>query len=244
MALGVNMQARAVELRADKYADPWLKLARYEELTDDLLDRLDEAVNYLNRVVQADREDTKMGYPIPGDSCLAACIGLEVMRFLDEVGALTERSVADAIGSTSGGIPAQVGTGRSVSSSDIDALEQQVENGLRWLEETSHGDRGHALMSVHDPDAEGGWTDEHAKGCKPCAAHAALSSLVAIAKDAENQRDYWIECDEYSRERAEAAEARVAELEANALVAVSWLDQKLNFARAAFANPDTKEGTS
>jgi len=125
-----DLQARAAALLADKYADPWLKLARYEVLTDDLLARLDEAVNYLQRVVQADRDDTKMGYPIPGDSCLAACIGLEVMRFLDEIGALTERSVADANGSTSGGIPAQVGTGRSVSSSDIDALANTARRGF------------------------------------------------------------------------------------------------------------------
>jgi len=38
----------------------------------------------------------------------------------DGVGALTERSVADAMSSTSGGIPAQVGTDRSVSAPDID----------------------------------------------------------------------------------------------------------------------------
>ena len=79
-----DVQARAAALLADKYADQWLQVARYQVLTDDLLARLDEAVNHLQRVVQADRDDTKMGYPIPGDSCLAACIGLEVMRFLDD----------------------------------------------------------------------------------------------------------------------------------------------------------------
>jgi len=62
--------------------------------------------------------------------------------------------------------------------------------------------------------------------------------------------------------RIKAAEARVVELEANALVAVSWLDQaigfiswdqtgsgialaeKLDFARAALATPDPQEGAA
>jgi len=35
-----DVLARAAALLADKYADPWLKLARYEVLTDDLLARL------------------------------------------------------------------------------------------------------------------------------------------------------------------------------------------------------------
>jgi len=95
-------------------------LSRIEAAAEQTEKALAEAVNYLKRVVQADRDDTKMGYPIPGDSCLAACIGLEVMPFLDGVGALTERSVADAMSSTSGGIPAQVGTDRSVSAPDTD----------------------------------------------------------------------------------------------------------------------------
>jgi len=65
-------------------------LSRVQAASEQAEKALAEAVNYLQRVVQADRDDTKMGYPIPGDSCLAACIGLEVMRFLNEIGALTE----------------------------------------------------------------------------------------------------------------------------------------------------------
>ena len=38
-----DVQARAAAILADKYADPWLKLARYEELTEDLLTRLADA---------------------------------------------------------------------------------------------------------------------------------------------------------------------------------------------------------
>jgi len=37
------MQARAAALLADKYGDPWLKISRYEVLTDDLLARLADA---------------------------------------------------------------------------------------------------------------------------------------------------------------------------------------------------------
>jgi len=38
-----DVHVRAAALLADKYADPWLKLARYEELTEDLLTRLADA---------------------------------------------------------------------------------------------------------------------------------------------------------------------------------------------------------
>jgi len=87
-----------------------------------------------------------------------------------------------------------------------------------------------------------------------------MSDIDALA-ELENQRDYWIECDEHSRERAEAAETKAATLEANAIVAVSWIDQaiglaywdtssrgialtkKLALARAAVASPDAREGT-
>jgi len=124
-----DVHVRAAAILADKYADPWLKLARYEELTEDLLARLDEAVNYLRRVVQADGEDTKMGYSLPGDSCLAACIGLEVMRFLDDVGALTDgvgtdgkRTVGVMAGSNEAASLPEAGRSPtpSVSAPDID----------------------------------------------------------------------------------------------------------------------------
>jgi len=174
-----DLQARAAAL-ADAYADPFLKLARYQVLTDDLLARLDEAVNHLQRVVQAGRDDTKMGYPIPGDSCLAACIGLEVMRFLDEIGALTERSVADAMSSTSGGIPAQVGTGRSVSAPDIDALASTVLEALRC---STLGDWSLNAVATED-----------------------LSSLVAIAKEAVRDNDDLGAVVVQMEERAERAE--------------------------------------
>jgi len=130
-----DVHVRAAAILADKYADPWLKLARYEELTDDLLDRLDEAVNYLRRVVQADRDDTKMGYPIPGDSCLAACIGLEVMRFLDDVGALTDgvgtdgkRTVGVMAGSNEAASLPEAGRSPtpSVSAPDIDVVADKI----------------------------------------------------------------------------------------------------------------------
>jgi len=117
---------------------------------------------------------------------------------------------------------------------DIDALEQQVENGLVWLELTSHGDRGHALMSVHDPDVEGGWKDEHAKGCRPCAARAALSSLVATAKELEQSLVATRNAlsgtqrvrDDY-KARAERAERERAELIRNGLTDLTETARKL-----------------
>ena len=90
--------------------------------------------------------------------------------------------------------------------------------------------------------------------------HRSLEGMVAIAKEAE-ARVAALEGAGSDRRivRIKAAEARVVELEANALVAVSWLDQaigfiswdqtgsgialaeKLDFARAALASPDPKD---
>jgi len=124
-----DMQARAAALLALYNYDPRLKVSRYEVLTDDLLARLDEAVNYLQRVVQADRDDAEMGYQLRGDSCLAACIVLEVMRFLDEIGALTDgvgtdgkRTVGVMAGSNEAASLPEAGRSPtpSVSAPDID----------------------------------------------------------------------------------------------------------------------------
>ena len=57
-------------------------------MSDERETLLKTAVWLLNRVVQADRDDATMGYPNAGDSCIGACIGLEVMPFLDRIGAL------------------------------------------------------------------------------------------------------------------------------------------------------------
>ena len=43
----------------------------------------DEANRLLREVVKADRQDAQMGYPIPGDSCMGAFIGLVLMEYLD-----------------------------------------------------------------------------------------------------------------------------------------------------------------
>jgi len=162
-----DMQARAAALLALYNYDPRLKVSRYEVLTDDLLARLDEAVNYLRRVVQADRDDTKMGYPIPGDSCLAACIGLEVMRFLDDVGALTDgvgtdgkRTVGVMAGSNEAASLPEAGRSPtpSVSAPDIDALANTARRGFVV---------GKAFNFESSPE------------------NRAFSDLVAFAKEAE-----------------------------------------------------------
>ena len=44
-----DLHARDAALRAVKYGDPWLKIARYEVLTDDLLARLQSALDELGR---------------------------------------------------------------------------------------------------------------------------------------------------------------------------------------------------
>jgi hypothetical protein len=53
---------------------------------EDVVAERDAAVALLRAVVHADRDDAKMGYPNPGDSCIGACIGLDVMPFLSELG--------------------------------------------------------------------------------------------------------------------------------------------------------------
>jgi hypothetical protein len=45
----------------------------------------DEARRLLREVVKADRQDAQMGYPIPGDSCMGAFIGLVLMEYLDSL---------------------------------------------------------------------------------------------------------------------------------------------------------------
>jgi hypothetical protein len=45
----------------------------------------DEAHRLLREVVKADQQDAQMGYPIPGDSCLGAFIGLVLMEYLDKL---------------------------------------------------------------------------------------------------------------------------------------------------------------
>ena len=48
----------------------------------------DAAIACLQRVVEADRDDSRMGYPNAGDSCIGACIALDVMPWLDQRGKL------------------------------------------------------------------------------------------------------------------------------------------------------------
>jgi hypothetical protein len=48
----------------------------------------DDAISCLQRVVEADRDDSRMGHPNAGDSCIGACIGLDVMPWLDARGKL------------------------------------------------------------------------------------------------------------------------------------------------------------
>ena len=45
----------------------------------------DEANRLLREVVKADKQDAQMGYPIPGDSCMGAFIGLVLMEYLDKL---------------------------------------------------------------------------------------------------------------------------------------------------------------
>ena len=172
---------------------------------------LAEAVNYLKRVVQADRDDTKMGYPIPGDSCLAACIGLEVMLFLDDIGALTdavskhltpsEPGQGSSGDRTSSGderdSPASVrplGDTASVSAPDIDALADTVRR--VWVQAPLFS--GLCVQKLFKSYVN--------------VAEPALDSLVAIAKEADRERD---EANNWNRgviersglrERAERAE--------------------------------------
>jgi len=206
---------------------------------------------------------------------------------LRRVGALTERPVADAMSSTSGGIPAQVGTGRSVNAPDIDALADKVQHTLALFRS------GWTCGETLTDRAEESWLD----------AKDSLSSLVAIAKEARDQADGMARAPygEFSkaveraeraererddarrladditytkghvaflRDRVEAREARVAELEetlvetnlrvGTVLMALGFikrgrtgfhaicereLTEADEIARAAYASPDPKEGT-
>lgn len=46
-----------------------------------------EAVRLLQRVVQADKDDARMGHPNAGDSCVGICLSLEVVPWLEQHGA-------------------------------------------------------------------------------------------------------------------------------------------------------------
>jgi len=83
------------------------------------------------------------------------------------VGALTERPVADANGSTSGGIAAQVGAGRSVNAPDIDALAERVNELL-----------GDIVNLTEQSALIDAWEHE---------ARVKIDYLVAIAKEAEHR---------------------------------------------------------
>ena len=52
---------------------------------DALVAERDEARRLLREVVKADQQDAQMGYPIPGDSCMGAFIGLVLMQYLDSL---------------------------------------------------------------------------------------------------------------------------------------------------------------
>jgi hypothetical protein len=65
---------------------------------DRLREALDEAIACLQRVVEADRDDSRMGHPNAGDSCIGACIGLDVMPWLDQRGKLLPFVARAALG--------------------------------------------------------------------------------------------------------------------------------------------------
>lgn len=58
----------------------------------------DEAIACLQRVVEADRDDSRMGHPNAGDSCIGVCIGLDVMPWLDQRGKLLPFVARAALG--------------------------------------------------------------------------------------------------------------------------------------------------
>jgi hypothetical protein len=57
-----------------------------------------EAIACLQRVVEADRDDSRMGHPNAGDSCIGACIALDVMPWLDQRGKLLPFVARAALG--------------------------------------------------------------------------------------------------------------------------------------------------
>ena len=58
----------------------------------------DETIACLQRVVEADRDDSRMGHPNAGDSCIGACIALDVMPWLDQRGKLLPFVARAALG--------------------------------------------------------------------------------------------------------------------------------------------------
>lgn len=71
----------AVGVRSRAIRRAW----RYRRERDAAVARATEAHEVLRAVVQADREDSKMGYPNPGDSCIGICISLLVLPYLDSL---------------------------------------------------------------------------------------------------------------------------------------------------------------
>jgi len=125
---------------------------------------------------------------------------------------------------------------------DLDALADTVREGFTFVLQADDG----PVIKVGEAADRG--------------SEAALSDLVASAKEAENQRDYWIECDEYSRERADVAESENKRLKDEILRACQLLPFTLSTAtskdykddhvllaayrlRAVLASVDPKEGT-
>lgn len=71
------------------------------------------AIVLLQRVVQADRDDAKMGHPNPGESCVSICIGLEVMPFLDGSARLLPGDTAEESLAASGDLAGSAGAGNT-----------------------------------------------------------------------------------------------------------------------------------
>lgn len=70
----------------EAYVSEVAERQKVEVERDALRDELAEARRLLREVVKADQQDAQMGYPIPGDSCMGAFIGLVLMEYLDEQG--------------------------------------------------------------------------------------------------------------------------------------------------------------
>jgi hypothetical protein len=70
-----NLAARGEGLLREKHLRERVRVLEARQAQSEAL---------LRRVVKADQDDANMGHPNPGDSCIAACIGLEVIPFLDD----------------------------------------------------------------------------------------------------------------------------------------------------------------
>ena len=78
----------ASDTRADTDSGSWDDWNDALTSFDALVAESDEAVACLQRVVEADRDDSRMGHPNAGDSCIGICIALDVMPWLDRRGKL------------------------------------------------------------------------------------------------------------------------------------------------------------